>query len=298
MAKCSRVILIQWHCLSVLLCILWPTVSFAANTPSPTRPVAPQNSMEPGAPPQSQVKTPNQPDSKGGEAAADASIAKLAVEMSTESNETVRRIEAFYANTVHDFEAHFSNAVTVISIIVAAMGSLVVAAVLLIAKQTAAGQANKALEPIRKWHSELADQSTQLADQSRQILSKHETLRQEYSALHTALQNERQEYVALRSKFTEVQDSALKNVRGLLMTTIAWNHIMNYMQNIDKASGEGKSKLDGLREEARKYIKQVLNEIHPTDGLVLTLTRSMGLFCTLIMSLRMPWIFSGRRLTT
>lgn len=140
-----------------------PSAKEADKAPPPLLPIAPQNSTEPVAPPQSQVKTPDQPNSKDGEAAAAASGAKLAVDR---NNETVQRIEAFYANTVHDFETHFSIAMAVISFVVAAMGALGVAAVLIIAKQTAEGQANKVLEPIKTWHSQLASQSTQLADQS------------------------------------------------------------------------------------------------------------------------------------
>jgi hypothetical protein len=191
MTQHSRVI--QWLCLSVLLCFLSSAIISAAQeankTPPPIQPPAPQSSAEPGIPPQSQEY---QPDSKGGDAAAVASVAKLAVDM---NNETVKRIETFYSNTVQDFTLH-------ITIVAALVGLVGVASVILIAKRTAKRQANKALGPVRQRHSE--------------ILSDHEIIKREHGAMYAALQTERQEYETLRRDFRDFQEKAVGNVRGLL----------------------------------------------------------------------------------
>ncbi|MGC2225239.1 MAG: hypothetical protein WA624_24185 [Methylocella sp.] len=123
--------------MNVLLCFLSPS-SFAAKIPSPVQPAAARNSAQPGPPEQSGEKAPDQPNAKGGEAAAIASIAKLAVDM---NNETVKRIETFYSNTVHNFVYH----ITIVATLVGLVG---IASVVLMAERTAKRQSKKALGPV------------------------------------------------------------------------------------------------------------------------------------------------------
>jgi hypothetical protein len=134
MAERYRLFLIHWFCLSLLMCFLLPPVFAAAKAPSPISPTAAQNPAQPGPASQKEQKTPDQPNSAAGEAAAVASIAKLAVDM---NNETVKRIEAFYANTEHNFETHFSIGVAVISFVVAVMRAVGAYSVLIVTERTA-----------------------------------------------------------------------------------------------------------------------------------------------------------------
>jgi tetratricopeptide (TPR) repeat protein len=259
MAKDLRIIPILWICLNVLLCFLSPAVSFAAKSRAPIQPTAAQNSVEPKPPSQSEPITPEQPNSKGGEAAAIASVAKLAIDM---NNETVKRIEAFYANTVQDFTYHLTIGVALIGLLGIASVSVTAG---LIAKRIAKRQANRVLDPVREWHS-------QFSDQSKKILSDHETIKREHAALYKALQDERQDYEVLREKFRAFHKDAEGNVRGLLTSSLAYWQIMNYMQK----SEEDKSKFESLREEARRFVKIVLEKANATDELVLSLTYSLN----------------------
>lgn len=247
----------------LLLCCLLPMVSFAAETSAPIGPVAVQNSEEPGPHSQAQEKTPDQPNLKASEAAAVASVAKLAVDM---NNETVKRIEAFYANTVQNFVWN----ITVVATLVGLLGVVSVGATAaVVAKKAAKRQANKALMPIIQEHFQFAAQSTQL-------FADHGVIKQEHAALLNAAQIERQEFEGLRENFRVIQKDAVGNVQGLIASIIAWKQIMDYMQLIPKASDEDKSKLDGLREESRRCVNKILSEAKATDELVLSLTYSVN----------------------
>jgi hypothetical protein len=180
---------IEWFCLSVLLCFLSFSISAAKDankTPDHIQPTSPQSSAEP-----------DRPDSKGGEAAAVANAAKL-YDM---NNETVKRIETFYANTVQDFETHFS--MGVVTLVVAVMGAVGAASVFILARRVAKRQANKALGPTLR-------QSTQVLSEFETIKKEFETIKNAHQTFSIARQKELQEFEALRSKYTEVNDTALK----------------------------------------------------------------------------------------
>lgn len=262
MAKHSRVILIQWLCLSVLLGFLSSAISSDAKQaakapnsfPTAAQNLQPQNKTVEEPPPRVNAIPPV--DVKSGEAISVANsvanVAKLAVEM---NNETVKRIETFYSTTVQII----LGIVTVFGVLAGLLGSIAIGRIV---KSTAKTQTQEILKPYQAEYSKFLGESTA-------IKGDHETLRREYNAFFETLQTERKEYEALRRAFTEFQEYALGNVRGLLASTMAWFLVTTYMQNIAGSKSEDdKCKFEALREEGRRLINDVVNQIKPQDKLV------------------------------
>ncbi|MGH6842574.1 MAG: hypothetical protein ACREDV_10865 [Methylocella sp.] len=117
-----RSTVIQWLCLSVLLCFLSSAISCAAEE---ALPAAAQNSTE------SQPQPVPNVGAKSGEAVSIANLAisdiKQAIEL---NNETVKRIETFYSTTVQVF----LGTITILGILTGIVGGIVIGR---IAKSTA-----------------------------------------------------------------------------------------------------------------------------------------------------------------
>jgi hypothetical protein len=262
-----------WLCLSLLFYFLALTIPSEANANKTrnTSRTATHDRADPGtASPNKESTPPNPPmNAKGGEATPEGnsseSVARLAIETNTE---TVKRIEAFYSNTVQNFA-------TTLTIIAGLTGAVGITSLGLIAARTSKWQAKKTLRPHKKWYSEFTAKSELLVSDYNAIKSDYEAIKKEHVSIQENLKKENEEYKKLSSEFKSFQQNAIANLQGLRSAMLAWYLIMLYMQNIGKANDDDKPKLEGTRQEAKLYVNQILNRIKPEDKLVLSLTNSV-----------------------
>ncbi|MFO1126343.1 MAG: hypothetical protein U1E25_14435 [Methylocystis sp.] len=179
-----------------------------------------------------------------------SSVVKMVLDT---NNETVKRVEAFYSNTIQNFVFH-------ITIVAALVGLIGVAALGVTASAIAKKQSNLILNPYKTQIENFSVQSTKL-------ISDYNDLRAEYDKLKDETDNARITYRALADEFSKFQESAISNLHGLRSAVLASYTITFYMQN--------PIKLKSKKEEARKYILSILNDIKPNDGHVLSLTHSV-----------------------
>lgn len=228
---------IQWLCLSLLLCFLSLAISSEANATEAS------NSFATEAQLQSQNKTleertpgmSSNPSITGKNGDSLENIAKFAIET---NNETVKRIETFYSTTVQIF----LGTITVFAVLAGVIGSVAVGH---IAKAAAKTHAKEIMDPLK-------------AD-----------LRVEFNQVLDALRAE------FKQVLEEFQRKAMSDLRGLRSAILARAQITSYMENISKAKDEDKSIYESQRQEARRLITEVLDEIQPEDKKVLSLAYSV-----------------------
>jgi len=250
MAKHARNLmqLLSW---GFVFCSLW-TASPSGALEARKNPTNPPVSTGPGTPPQS-----------GGDALsavnAIATAAKTAIDT---DNETVKRVETFYANTVQDFGNHVQIFFYIITGVAALVGLIGALSVGYIARSTAKDLANKVLEKYEAKFSTLELKNNEISSQNASITLQNASITSENEKLHNGL--------------TNFQKEARANLHGLRSAFLAWAQLMNYMLKIGEAEGQQKLKLEGQRQEAKRQLLQLYNEIKPTDELVLSLANSVN----------------------
>jgi hypothetical protein len=211
--------IIQWLCLSVLLCFLLSGISSeakeASKIPDTT---ASQNYARPPVPQKAQNKTPNSnpettPDVKSGEATSPANLVAMVAKLAFDMNiETVKRIETFYSNTVQMF--FFT--ISVFGILASVIGSIAIGRIV---KSTAKMQTQETLKPYTEKYERT---HSEFITKTEQVVSKYDAIKKGHELINKELENERKAYIKLRDDFEAFQKKAIANLHGLRSTMLAW----------------------------------------------------------------------------
>jgi hypothetical protein len=178
------------------------------------------------------------------------------------NNETVKRVETFYSNTIQNFVFH-------ITLVAALVGLVGIAALGFTASAIATKQSKLVLAPYKTQLDNFSGQSTKL-------MQDYNVLKSEYDNLKVEIDEARKTYRTLADDFSQFQGAAISNLHGLRSAMLAWYIMMIYMQNRERAnSPSDERKWKSKKEEARKYILAIINDIKPDDGHVLSLTHSV-----------------------